>query len=139
LTSANPAPGHRLKRGHVDAVDVRTLFTIDFLWRQRCRSSELRWSRSRTLRAPSHGTNSTLNSRSKERSVCPRGGLSERPPHPTVPIHRIVRVLQEIGALLLDESVGGLPESEMLITRFHRNSIGSSSPNTHFQRPILCC
>ena len=63
--------------------------------------------RPRTTRAPSHGTSGRSRSRSTGRSVCalaPR--LIERRLTPRPPVHRVVRVLQEVGTLLCRQTIG---------------------------------
>ena len=77
------AAGGRLHVGHVDAVDIGPLFAVDFDAARTSGSSVRRWLRSRTIRAPSHGTSGRWNSRWRERWACPRGALFRTPRRPT--------------------------------------------------------
>ena len=66
------AAGHRLRRVHVDRVQVRPLLAVHLDRRRSARSSARRCPRPRTTRAPSRGTNGTRRSRSRAGWACPR-------------------------------------------------------------------
>ena len=95
-----PAAGCGLHEGHVDAIDVGPLLAIDLDGDKVSVQHRRRSRRFRMTRAPSRGTSGRSSSRWKGRSACPRAAPFERLFAPRMPVHWIVRVLEQIGTLL---------------------------------------
>ena len=97
--------GRRLHERHVDAIDVRPLFAIDLDRHEMLVEHAPRSRRSRTTRAPSRDTSDTSSSRSTERSACSPLAPSRTPRRPTETSRRDCRVLKEIRAALVRETI----------------------------------
>ena len=104
-------PAAAARRGlheqHVHAVHVRPLFAIHFDGHEVLVQARARSLRSQTTRAPSRGTNGRWNNPPKEKSACLLAGrFFERLLAPGIPVHRVVGVLQQIGALFVSQAIG---------------------------------
>ena len=99
--------GHRLHGRHVDLVEVGPLLAVDLDVDEVLVHEGRRSRGSRSTRAPSRGTSGRPSSRSRGRSAGPRSrARAERLRAPGIPVDRVVRVLEQVGAGLAGEAVG---------------------------------
>ena len=103
-----PWPVMRLDRVHVDAVEVGALLAVDLDGDEVLVELGGDLARPRTTRAPSRGTSGRRRSRCRGRSAGPAPWRGPAPPRPTGTSHRVVGVLEQVGAGLVDEAVGVL-------------------------------
>jgi hypothetical protein len=102
-----PGTGHHLQRIHIDRIDVRTLFAVDFdVHEVRVHQRGDRLVLERLTFHHMTPVTGGVTDREKDRAVF-AAGAGESLFAPWVPVNRIAGVLEKVGALLPCESVSG--------------------------------